>query len=157
MAAHRLLLIRHARTEEGSPDRGRRLTAAGERDAAEIGRWLAAHDARPDRVVVSTAIRARQTWDLAAAVFDGPGADDVDDRIYVNTLQDVLAVARATDEAVRTLAIVGHNPTIEALALTWGAVRDVPTGAIVDVEVDGRWAELDVRNARATDVVTCRG
>ena len=107
--------------------------------------------------MVSPATRARQTWELAATAVGGVSAVDVDDRIYVNTVEDVLAVVRETDESARTAVVVGHNPTVEALALMWGAGGGVPTGAIVDVEVDGPWADIGGTTARATDVVVCRG
>ena len=64
----RLMLLRHAKTETDAPsgrDQDRRLDPRGHRDAAEIGSWLAAHPPFPDAVLVSPAIRAKQTWELA--------------------------------------------------------------------------------------------
>src|SRR4051812_5759340 len=50
MTQRRLILIRHAKTEQGGVDLDRALTGRGRRDAREIGRWLAANDHVPDRV-----------------------------------------------------------------------------------------------------------
>ena len=64
----RLMLLRHAKTETDAPsghDRDRRLDDRGHFDAAEIGRWIGAHPPFPDGVLVSTAVRARQTWEIA--------------------------------------------------------------------------------------------
>src|SRR6516165_5344861 len=64
----RLMLFRHAKTETDAPsgrDQDRRLDERGHRDAAQIGDWIAHHPPFPDTVLVSPAVRARQTWDLA--------------------------------------------------------------------------------------------
>src|ERR1700710_829685 len=64
----RLLLLRHARTENDAPsgrDQDRRRDDRGRIDAAEIGRWIGRHPPFPDSVLVSPAVRAHQTWELA--------------------------------------------------------------------------------------------
>src|SRR5882672_12911955 len=64
----RLMLLRHAKTENDAPsgrDRDRRLDKRGRNDAAEIGDWIGRHPPFPDSVLVSPAARARQTWDIA--------------------------------------------------------------------------------------------
>src|SRR4051812_50149249 len=66
MTQRRLVLVRHAKTEQGEPDPSRRLTNRGRRDARAIGQWLAKNGVVPDLVVVSPAARARQTWEIAA-------------------------------------------------------------------------------------------
>jgi phosphohistidine phosphatase len=150
MDSHRLLLIRHAKTGQGSPDRDRRLTDRGERDAREIGTWLSSQGVVPDLVVVSPATRARQTWELTG--LDRPAK--ADERIYDNTVDDLLAVVAETDESVGTLAIVGHNPSIEAFTLHHGGTGEVSTGTVVRFALDGTWTE---GAPRYVDVKTCRG
>src|ERR1700677_2585755 len=64
----RLMLLRHAKTENDAPsgrDQDRRLDDRGRLDAAEIGGWIARHPAFPDAVLVSPAVRAHQTWEIA--------------------------------------------------------------------------------------------
>jgi len=150
MDSHRLLLIRHAKTGQGSPDRDRRLTDRGERDAREIGKWLSSQGVVPDLVVVSPAMRARQTWELTE--LDRPAK--ADERVYDNTVGDLLAVVAETDESVGTLAIVGHNPSIEAFALHHGGAGEVSTGTVVRFALDGTWTDAA---PRYVDVKTCRG
>ena len=68
----RLLLLRHSKTERPEPgerDRDRKLTERGRLDAPIIGAYMARHRFIPDRVLVSPAIRTRETWELAAAAF----------------------------------------------------------------------------------------
>jgi phosphohistidine phosphatase len=150
VATHRLILVRHAKTEQGSPDEQRRLTDRGRRDAAAIGDWFRTQDVVPDLVVVSPATRARQTWDLASV--DAPVT--VDERVYGNTIADLAAIVVETDESVSTLAIVGHNPSIEAYTARHGGPGEISTGTVAVFDVDGSWADGEVRSA---EVTTCRG
>ncbi|HLZ37033.1 MAG TPA: histidine phosphatase family protein [Mycobacteriales bacterium] len=115
----RLVLVRHAKAApDGGADADRPLADRGVADAAAIGRWLADHGLAPDRVVVSPARRARQTWELAAGEIGAAPEPVLDERMYDNTLDDLLAVLRGTPPEADTLVLVGHNPAIEALALT---------------------------------------
>lgn len=124
MTTRRLVLIRHAKAAQEGVDRDRALARRGTTEAPAIGRWLAGRQLIPDRVVVSPARRARQTWELAAAdlAASGPGAaaePELDERIYDNSVDDLLAVIRETPAAVSTVAIVGHNPAVQELAMTF--------------------------------------
>src|ERR1700761_5387448 len=67
--ARQLVLLRHAKSDypEEVPDHDRPLAKRGRRDAPVVGRWLAESGHVPDAVVCSTALRARETWELAAA------------------------------------------------------------------------------------------
>ena len=133
----RLVLIRHAKAEQGSPDLDRALSDRGRSDAAAIGRWLAGQGIAPDRVVTSPSRRTRQTWELA-----GTTPPEVDGRIYDNTVADLLDVIRETPDDVQTLVLVGHNPSMGELAATIDPdVRDFPTSATAIVEVDS-WANV---------------
>src|ERR1700737_1485663 len=64
----RLMLLRHAKTENNAPsgqDQDRRLDDRGRRDAAAVGGWIGRHPPFPDAVLVSPAVRAHQTWEIA--------------------------------------------------------------------------------------------
>ncbi|MEX5718235.1 SixA phosphatase family protein [Geodermatophilus maliterrae] len=116
MPPRRLVLIRHAQAAAGPVDAERPLTERGARQAAAIGSWLAQSGLAPDRVLLSPARRAVQTWEQAGAAL-GPGLHPiVDERIWDNTVEALLTAVRETPEDVRTLAVVGHNPSVGELA-----------------------------------------
>lgn len=154
MSIRQLLLIRHAKAEpHGEVDIERRLAKRGRADAAAIGRWLAEHELIPDRVVVSPAARARQTWRLAAKAAGVTAKPVVDERIYRNTVDDLLQAAAQTPRVVQTLAIVGHNPSMEdlAVALDDGTgdatartelTSNYPTGGVAVFAVGADWSGL---------------
>ena len=123
MHTRRLLLIRHAQAAAGPVDADRPLTERGARHAAAIESWLVRAGLVPDRVLVSPARRAMQTWERASAEL-GPGlAPVVDPRIYDNTVEALLTATRETCDDVGTLAVVGHNPSVAELA---GVLDDAP-------------------------------
>lgn len=121
----RLMLLRHAKTESDAPsgrDRDRRLDQRGRRDAAEIGTWIAHHPPFPDCVLVSPAVRAKETWDIAwEAMKDRVDAPQVElvPELYGADSADLLdAIRTATIPAdPKRLMLVGHNPGMHELAL----------------------------------------
>lgn len=165
MTTRQVVLVRHAKAGEGPVDRDRPLADRGIAEAPAIGRWLAQQRIAPDRVVVSPAHRARQTWALAAAELGPAAAPVLDDRIYRNTVEDLLEIVRETPPEVATLAIVGHNPGIQdlAIALDDGRGDDAdrrelttkyPTSGVAVFDVIGSWAE--VRSATLTSFAVPR-
>ena len=70
----RLMLLRHAKTEHDAPsghDQDRRLDDRGRLDAAAVGGWIGRHLPVPELALVSTAVRAQQTWEIV-----GPAMQD---------------------------------------------------------------------------------
>lgn len=151
---HRLILMRHAKTERAAAsglDRDRALTERGHADAALIGRMLSERGLRPDLALISTATRTRQTWDDLHEAF-GDVEVRLEPKLY-NAPADVLRqfVEGAEDQA-GCLLIMAHNPGIHLLAHEYlvesaaspGVLDKMaggfPTGAaaIFEVDVAGR-------------------
>src|ERR687889_24611 len=112
----RLLLIRHARAAGGPVDLERPLTAEGVQQAVALGSWLEHAGLVPDRVLVSPARRAVQTWEQAGAALSSRAQPIGDARIGDNTVDALLAAIRETPDDVLSVAVVGHNPSIGELA-----------------------------------------
>jgi phosphohistidine phosphatase len=71
----------------------------------------------PDFTVVSTARRARQTWELVRPAFGRDIVEHDEPRIYEASASAILDVVRETGPDVHTLLVVGHNPGLHELAL----------------------------------------
>jgi phosphohistidine phosphatase len=151
MMTRRLVLVRHAKAAQEGDDRDRPLARRGTTEAPVIGRWLAEQEIAPDRVVVSPARRARETWELAAAELGPTAGPELDERVYRNTVEDLVAVIRETPADVSTLAIVGHNPAIQDLAIAFDdrdgdadgrrdLERKYPTSGVAVFAVADSWA-----------------
>jgi phosphohistidine phosphatase len=96
----------------GLEDERRPLIAAGEREAHDAGRALRALQVRPDAVLTSPLVRARQTAKLAAAELGLRST--VDDALRPGFGQGALADLFAR-HAGDCLVLVGHDPDFSAL------------------------------------------
>ena len=162
MPTHRLLLIRHAQAADAPADRDRPLTGRGARAAAAIGNWLQQSGYVPDAALVSTALRAQQTWAAAAESLDANREPTPDQRIYDNTVEALLDVIGEAPDEVTTLAVVGHNPSIGefAASLDDGEGDDAarralqagfPTGAVAVFQVGTAFGDLAPGRATLVD------
>jgi len=165
----RLVLLRHAKAEpagEGAGDEVRPLALVGRRQAGRVGAALFASELVPEVALVSPAVRTRQTWELLRAAFgDAEPEVVVEDRLYSGGVDDVVALVREVDARVRTVLVVGHEPTVSAAAAalagpdsdTGATIRvrgGVPTATYAVVELDGHWDTLTPGSARLRTVVS---
>ena len=150
----RLLLLRHAKAERlqpGGRDHDRVLAARGRADAHKLGVYLARHGHIPDRALVSTSARTRETWAQLVTSFGKAPPVSFEDRIYEATPQAILQVIQETGRETGTLLVVGHNPGMQEFAISFDdgtgdeAARDevtgkYPTGGLAVFAVDGPWS-----------------
>jgi phosphohistidine phosphatase len=166
--SRRLLLLRHAKSDWTSArsrhevaevaDHERPLAKRGRRDAPRAGRWLGRSGYVPDAVVCSTARRARETWELAAAGLadaTGRAAPPVrfERRVYDATVLGLLMLVREFPDDERTVLIVGHNPGLAELAVGLTAPPPqpplaFPTAAVAVLGLPGDWASAGPGEAR---------
>ena len=162
----RLMLLRHSKTENDAPsgrDRDRRLDDRGRRDAAEIGGWMGRHPPFPGSVLVSPAVRAHQTWEIAwqamKALVPEPQVELVPELYGADPSQLLETIRDASAADPKTLMLVGHNPGMHELALALTGSGDaagrkaladnLPTSglAIFDFGIDD-WADVAFRRGR---------
>jgi phosphohistidine phosphatase len=113
----RLILLRHGKAEAGSTsgeDIDRPLTERGRRESALIAAALAQANLAPDLALVSTAVRASQTWEAVAPMFPGARAIFLP-ALYSAAPEELWAQARGRGGA--TVMVVAHNPGLHQLAL----------------------------------------
>ena len=113
----RLMLLRHAKAAppDGMADIDRPLAERGRQALLRVAAHLADEQLFPDLALVSTARRARETWDIVASTF-GEVPVRLEPRIYEAPPERLMAVVGEVEPAVRTLFMVGHNPGFEDLA-----------------------------------------
>jgi phosphohistidine phosphatase len=168
----RLMLLRHAKTENDAPsgrDQDRRLDNRGRHDAAEIGGWIGRHPPFPDVVLVSHAIRAHQTWEIAwEAIKDlvpQPQVELVPELYGADPAQLLQIIREASAADPKLLMLVGHNPGMHELALALAGSGDaagrtaladnLPTSglAIFEFAIDD-WADVAFRRGRLVSFVS---
>lgn len=149
-----LVVMRHSQAEaQAVSDDRRALTAQGRADSAAAGRWLAGQGLRPDRALVSAALRTAQTWEAVAEAAGWSVPAELDPGLYDAEPDTVLDLLRALDDDVRTAMVLGHNPTMASVAQLLddgegdpGAENAMatgfPTSAAAVFEVAGEWGGL---------------
>jgi phosphohistidine phosphatase len=155
----RLVLLRHAKSDwPDVADHDRPLAKRGRRDAPAVGRWLVRSGYRPDAVICSTALRARETWELAedGLLRAAPGAAPevrYEDRVYEATVLGLLMPVREFAAEWRTALLVGHNPGMAELTAGLADPSSdppsaFPTAAVAVLAVPGAWADTAPGEAR---------
>jgi phosphohistidine phosphatase len=142
-----LFLLRHAKSswaEAGMPDHERPLNDRGKRDAPRVGQWLREQGLLPDRIVSSTAKRARKTAEKVAHHCGYGGEIEFSAALYEAHPDDYVRQLQQLPDSEQAVLVVGHNPTLEELLeqLT-GQHNSLPTAAlaVVDMPID-RWQDL---------------
>jgi phosphohistidine phosphatase len=128
-----LYLVRHAEAAGGEPDELRPLTPTGREQARSLGERLRDSGVRPDAILTSPLLRARET---AALLGRELGLDAVpDERLAPGATAD--AVASAVAGRGETVIAVGHQPDCSRIAgaLTGGPEPDFPPAGSVEIEL----------------------
>jgi phosphohistidine phosphatase len=163
----RLILLRHAKSDwpNGVSDRERPLAARGRNDAPRIGRYLAEEMLLPDLVLVSPALRTRETWALMSAQLPEVVPMALEPRIYEAPPEQLLAAIKEQSDDVRVLMLIGHNPGSQELALMLTGFGDryaasrlaakYPTAGLAVLDLpEGGWGDLAPRSCRLDRFIT---
>lgn len=163
---HRLHLLRHAkaRRDNAREDRERRLSRSGRDDARMIGEMLPTALGAVDLVLCSSALRTRETAELALAGFAPRPKILFEDGLYLAGPAALLKRLIALDDAAGAVLVIGHNPGLHELAIAL-AVPDspdykalaqgkFPTTARVSFAIDAPWSALGRSRHRLVDYVT---
>ena len=172
MTARTLVLLRHAKAETPGelPDFDRRLTRVGETDADAAGSWLADQGMHPDLVLCSPAARTRQTWQgvsiaLAQAGAGGGSAEvRYEKGLYFGGRTEVFDLLRTVSDEVRTVLLVGHNPTVSEVSIMLipddqydGQEIGLKTAGLALHRADGSWSATEPGSMRLVERHTARG
>jgi phosphohistidine phosphatase len=156
--SRRLTLIRHANAEHDSDVRDfeRPLSKKGLGEASEMARRFQERNLVPDLILVSAAVRTRETAEAFAKEL-GVAARllQPDDSLYLADGDQIIATIRAVGPRVGHLMVVGHNPGISAAAISLApeaVTGDLPTcGTLTMTVACADWSRIDRRCVRDTE------
>ncbi|MFS0715357.1 histidine phosphatase family protein [Microbacterium sp. 2P01SA-2] len=143
-----LILVRHAKSDWGSAaldDHARPLNDRGLRDAPVMAERLASTGVAVERILASTALRARTT---AAAFGSALGIEpDLRHTLYGASARVLLDAASGSGS--QSVLVVAHDPGMTVLAerLSNGGIGGMPTCAVATFT----WRTDDWDVATATD------
>jgi phosphohistidine phosphatase len=143
-----LLLIRHAKAEDGSlygDDSERPLTAEGRRGAGDVGNALARAGVALDRIVTSPMVRAVETAELVAVAIGYPGALGVSPLLLPDERPSHVIERLIATLGVERAALVGHEPSMGRLLshLLERPGLAMSKGAAAKLRFDGKRARLE--------------
>ena len=169
MKKRRLMLLRHAKSDwpEGVEGHERPLAQRGREAAPRIGAYLRQEGLIPDRALVSSARRTRETWDLVEKELGGDVAADVVTRIYDAPADRLVEVVRSCSDRDHTLLLVGHNPGLADLSVVLcdGSTPDTiarirrkfPTAGLIVIDFEATsWEDVARGSGRLERFVTPR-
>ena len=167
----RLLLLRHAKSswdDASADDFDRPLNARGRIAAPVMGSHIGAHGLTPDKILCSSARRARET--LAALL---PHLDeDVDIRLtrdlYFAGEDRTIDQIRAHGGSAATLLVIGHNPGLQETALALlgdgpapiveSLTEKFPTAGLVVIDFPAiKWVDIEPKTGTAVALLRPRG
>lgn len=150
-----LTLVRHGNAEQDSSVRDfeRPLSKKGWSEAQEMAKKLRERGRAPDLILVSAAVRTRETADAFARELDVPARLlQAEDSLYLADGEHILSVIRAVGPRVSNLMVIGHNPGISAAAISLApeiVTADLPTCGVLTMTVSCKtWNLIDRRCVR---------
>lgn len=151
----RLTLVRHAKAEPVDPrvdDFARPLDRRGVAEIRHTGERLLSQQLIPDLIVTSTAVRAMQSAEIVLRALAMPARLlKRDERLYLASPGELLAVIHETGPRVGHLLVVGHNPGLTELVRKLAsspAHEELATASIATMQFEARsWARIGARAA----------
>jgi phosphohistidine phosphatase len=142
-----LLLMRHAKSSwkhHDLDDIQRPLNKRGKKDAPMMGKLIRDKELVPQKILSSTAERARATAEAFIETSKYAGEVTFLDSFYLAEPQVYLDELHNLSDDTERVMVIGHNPGIEGvLQIVSGQVESLPTAAIAYLVLPiQKWSEL---------------
>ena len=155
----RITLLRHGKSETpkaGVSDFDRALIKRGQQNADNVGKMMVQQKMLPDFVLVSPAIRTKQTYEIVSENWPDIPMMFVDS-LYEATANQLMYVIEEQANNAENMMVIGHNPSLVVLlnrmvglTHTDNNLSYFPTCCLADIDPeDGRL--LSIVRARDLD------
>lgn len=149
----RLYIVRHAQKIEEIPqqdDYDRELSQKGLDDAILMAEKLASKNPKIDLIVASPSKRTRDTAEIFAEKLDYKKSVMYNEVLYMAFVNELIETITYTYDTVENMLLVGHNPSLTALAITLvGFKEKFQMGGVMLIEFDcNSWIDISKENAR---------
>jgi len=156
-----LFIVRHAKSSWDNPDvsdHDRPLMEKGIEKTRLIAGFLLKNSVKPDLLISSSALRARETARIIAGKIGYPESEiKIENSIYGAGIEDIFDILFAIPDSFNSVMLVGHNPTFTYFVnyflkdkLDW-----MPTSAVVSIEFKtDKWEYIANVRKRVKFVVT---
>jgi len=152
-----LLILRHGHAKSTSikGDFCRDLKDKGKQNAQRIGVWLSQNHMCPDKVIASSALRAKRT---AEKCIKSAGLNvsliKRDDTLYEARSQTVFHIIKNCSNDIKRLMIVGHNPSLSNVVTKLsGQHVNMSPATLAHINLDCDWADLSPSHCDLKDLI----
>jgi phosphohistidine phosphatase len=148
----KLYIVRHAQKadeEIGQDDYDRDLSEIGINDAKVMAKNFAIKDLSIDLIVASPAKRTKLTAEIFAEALNYNKSIMFNEVLYMAFVNELLETISYIFDTVDSVLLVGHNPSLTALALTLvGFKEKFQMGAVMEINFNcDSWIDISKDNA----------
>lgn len=148
-----LYIVRHAQKEDeqiGQDDYDRDLSPKGIEDAEKMAKKFAEKNLPVDLIVSSPAKRTKLTAEIFAKTLNYNKTIMFNEVLYMAFVNELFETITYTFDTVDSMLLVGHNPSLTALAITLVEFREkFQIGAIMQIDFDcDSWIDISKENAK---------
>jgi len=149
----RLYIVRHTIKKDESPetyDYDTQLTQDGIEKAITMAKKLAEKEKNIDLIVSSPAVRTKHTAEIFAKELNYNKTIMLNEVLYMAFVNELIETITYTFDSVNSMLLVGHNPSLTALAVTLvGFKEKFAEGAIMQIDFDcDSWIDISKENAK---------
>ena len=149
----KLYIVRHAQKEDEQIERDdydRVLSPKGINDAKNMAQQFASKNLPVDLIVSSPALRTKKTAEIFAEALNYKKTIMLNEVLYMAFVNELLETISYTFDTVDSMLLVGHNPSLTALAITLvGFKEKFQMGAVMEIDFDcDSWIDICKENAK---------
>ena len=149
----KLYILRHtqkANEESSQDDYDRELSEEGINDAKSIAENFAMKNLPIDLIVASPARRTKVSAEIFADALKYNKSIMFNEVLYMAFVNELLETISYTFDTVDTMLLVGHNPSLTALAITLVDFKEkIQMGGVMEIDFDcDSWIDISKENAK---------
>ena len=115
-----LYIMRHAKSDwsaSSTSDFDRPINSRGQKNAKRIGKWMLDNGFLPEKIISSSAVRARQTAELLIQQLNNANLEKVqfDKDLYLASVDALIECIQLYKPELNSLMLIAHNPGMEQL------------------------------------------
>ena len=144
-----ILLFRHGKSNwkaQYENDHDRPLSKRGVKAAKLMGKYAFQIKQVPDKIISSTALRAKTTAELAVKFGNWNSVLSLDSDIYHCSTETLQTIIAKQDQNINYVCLVGHEPTFSFFLnkMTGENLLGFPTASMAKINLPvNRWREIE--------------
>ena len=146
-----IILFRHGKSDWNAnyeSDHNRPVSKRGTKAAKKMGRYLRNIDQVPDLIISSTALRARNTAEIAINAGKWSSKLVLEKKIYESNVETLISIISKQSDEYNSICLVGHEPTFSSFIercnnSTWSRF---PTASMAQIDFNiNSWYDINLK------------